>query len=657
MGSADLMRHLHECLTGLGDAIGVPGHGAYLDHALADQPFVGGFEPRVGGKHVRVVAVQGYPNATTPGLADPLLRLPFPYRWSVRFVPLSPATAAKVIGKSQLGWFQKRRGAGDWAKDMASKQKRQETDLDLAFQDGNATAMVHDAGAARATNSGGEVRFGFLTCCAVVMADDARTADDRAGAVLKSVRDLGFTGRVEDVNAVEAFLGSLPGHGRPNLRRPVLSTENVVDVLPLTSPWGGPEAVPSGLFPEGSPPLLWAQTDGSTPFRLCLHEGDVGHTLVVGATGAGKSVLVGLLVAQWRRYARARTVVFDVGYSHYVSGRAMGAAHYDLAGPLGGGEAVEMQPLRDVDRADVRTWAVDWIEALVELQGEALSPSERGRVAHAVTLLAQNLPRGRTLTALLVNLGTERLRALVRPYTLEGAYGHLFDADHDSFGSGGKGEGASAGSGQHQVVELSHLVGMSDTRARAGPHLPLPPRRGVARRRADAHRDRGGVGGAHARPLLGSPPAVAADAAQAQRGRDRGRPQPGAVQGPGCQGRAAAHRELPDAHLPAQPRRLGAGHGGALRVARVELGRGRAPRPAPARSGTTTSARRPGARMFDLALSPVELRFPHRAARPLGRRDGPRGGPARRLRRSDVARRLAPSRRAPRRGAGNGAGH
>ena len=121
-----------------------------------------------------------------------------------------------------------------------------------------------------------------------------------------------------------------------------------------------------------------------------------------------------------------------------------------------------MQPLRDVDRPDVRTWAVDWVEALVELQGEALSPAERGRVAHAVTLLAQNPPSGRTLTALLVNLGTERLRALVRPYTLEGAYGHLFDADHDSFGSGGKGEGASAGSGQHQVVELSHLVGMSD---------------------------------------------------------------------------------------------------------------------------------------------------------------------------------------------------
>ena len=337
---------------------------------------------------------------------------------------------------------------------MASKQKRETTDLDLAFQDGNATAMVHDAGAARAANSGREIRFGHLTCCAVVMAADRRTADERAAEVLKSIRDLGFTGRVEDVNAVDAFLGSLPGHGRPNLRRPVLSTENVVDVLPLTAPWGGHREVPSGLFPPHSPPLLWAKTDGSTPFRLCLHKGDVGHTLVVGATGAGKSVLVGLLLAQWRRYAGARTVTFDVGYSHYVSGRAMGAAHYDLAGPLDPDTPVDMQPLRDVDRADARLWAVDWLEGLVEVQGERLDPDERGRLAHAVGLLAESPPEDRTLTALLVGLGDERLRALVRPYTLEGPYGQLFDADQDSFGRGGE--------TRHQVVELSHLVGMSD---------------------------------------------------------------------------------------------------------------------------------------------------------------------------------------------------
>ena len=264
---------------------------------------------------------RGYPNATTPGLADPLLRLPFPYRWSLRFLPFSPATAAKVIGKAQLGWFQKRRGAGDWVKDMASKEKRQDTEMDLAFQDANASQMVLDAGAARASNTGGDLRFGYLTACAVVMADSGRAANDRAAGLLKAVRDLGFTGRVEDVKRRRCAHRLSAG---PRPRQP--PPPRLVDRQPRRSP---PAHSPVGRAPRGAeralPRGLAAAPVGQdrrehTPFRLCLHEGDVGHTLIVGATGAGKSVLVGLLLAQWRRYAGARTVTFDVGYSHYVSG-------------------------------------------------------------------------------------------------------------------------------------------------------------------------------------------------------------------------------------------------------------------------------------------------------------------------------------------------
>ena len=463
LGSAAQLWALHEALTGLAHPVGVPGAGAYLDVALADQPFVGGFEPRIGDLHLRLVSVQGYPDATLAGHGDALTRLPFPYRWSTRFVPLSPATAERLIKKMQLGWFQKRKGAMDWVQSMSKAAGGQPAAPDpaqAAFQDANAAQMVADAGEARRVNSSGHLRFGYATSVVVVASADAREADERARAVLKTVRDHGFSGRVEDVNAVDAFLGSLPGHGHANLRRPLLSTGTVADTLPLTAPWGGHEAVPSGLFPPGSPPLLWARTDGSTPFRLCLHEGDVGHTLVVGATGAGKSVLVGALVAQWRRYARAQTYVFDVGYSHYVLGLAAGARHYDLAAPAadgrpagdgGASSPVELQPLRDVDRPEVRTWAVDWLEGLFELQGAAVSPTERQRLAHAVRLLADNDPDDRTMTALLVNLGDERLRALVRPYTVEGPYGQLLDGRRDGVLDG-----------RHQTFELSHLVGLSD---------------------------------------------------------------------------------------------------------------------------------------------------------------------------------------------------
>ena len=151
--------------------------------------------------------------------------------------------------------------------------------------------------------------------------------------------------------------------------------------------------------------------------------------------------------------------MFDVGYSHYVLGLAAGARHYDLAapsvaagvGPAGAPESVELQPLRDVDRPEVQTWAVDWLEALVELQGEGVSPTERQRLTHAVRLLADNDPDDRTMTALMVNLGDERLRALVRPYTVEGPYGQLLDGRRDGVLDA-----------PHQVFELSHVIGMSD---------------------------------------------------------------------------------------------------------------------------------------------------------------------------------------------------
>src|SRR5205814_643176 len=82
---------------------------------------------------------------------------------------------------------------------------------------------------------------------------------------------------------------------------------------------------PSPFFPPRSPPLVWAATDGSTPFRVHLHDSDVGHTLVLGKTGSGKSVLLALLAAQFRRYPGAQVFAFDVGYSLWALAHAAGA--------------------------------------------------------------------------------------------------------------------------------------------------------------------------------------------------------------------------------------------------------------------------------------------------------------------------------------------
>ncbi|MBB4632866.1 type IV secretory pathway VirB4 component [Sphingosinicella soli] len=96
---------------------------------------------------------------------------------------------------------------------------------------------------------------------------------------------------------MEAWLGSLPGQVYANVRQPLVHTLNLAHLMPLSSVWAGPAR---NAHLDG-PPLLYAETSGSTPFRLSTHVGDVGHMLVVGPTGAGKSVLLALLALQFRR--------------------------------------------------------------------------------------------------------------------------------------------------------------------------------------------------------------------------------------------------------------------------------------------------------------------------------------------------------------------
>jgi len=130
------------------------------------------------------------------------------------------------------------------------------------------------------------------------MSEDETVADANSRELAKQLQHHGFPARIEEANAVEAYLGSLPGHGWPNVRRPLIHTLNLADFLPLTAVWPGLETNPCPYYPPSSPALVYAATSGATPFRLNLHVSDVGHTLVFGPTGSGKSTLLGLLMAQ-----------------------------------------------------------------------------------------------------------------------------------------------------------------------------------------------------------------------------------------------------------------------------------------------------------------------------------------------------------------------
>lgn len=415
-----LLRYLRRCINGIDHPFALPDIPSYLNEVLACEDFYGGMEPRIGRKHVRIVAIDGFPRLSSPGILRELDQLPIEYRWNTRAILIDPEEARSMLDKHRKKWRSKIRG---W-KDQILKTQSGAVDI-------HAQEMATDAEEAMGVAAAGDVQFCQYTASIICLDENADRLYESTRLVMKTVQNLGFSCRIEDVNAVEAWRGSLPGDGYCNVRRVLLHTLNLADMMPITSVWAGLRENPSALMPKHSPALLYAATSGATPFRFNLHVSDVGHALIVGPSGAGKSTALGLIAAQWFRYPRSQVFAFDRGYSIWMLTEAAGGEFYDLAGPK---SDLAFCPLRDIDdEADV-AWAVGWIEVLCELNGLRFAPKHRNAVADAVTQL--RLSPTRTLTELSANVQDIEIRDALQHFTVMGPLGTLLDAEYDSLGDG-----------------------------------------------------------------------------------------------------------------------------------------------------------------------------------------------------------------------------
>ena len=413
----ETLTFLHSTISTKRHPVVTPELPVFLDAILADEPFAGGLEPMIGEAHLRTLTILGFPASTLPGILDELNRQGFAYRWSTRFIPMDKAEAEKVLGKKRRHWFAKRKSIGAVLRETMFNEQ-------AALVDNDADNKAVDADAALQELGSDLVSYGYVTTTITVTDTDRRAVDEHIRIAERIINGRGFTAIKETLNAVEAWLGSLPGHPYANVRQPILHTLNLAHMVPLSAVWAG-EDTNRHL---SAPALIQAQTDGTTPFRLNLHIGDVGHTLIIGPTGAGKSVLLSLLAMQWQRYEGAQVFIFDKGRSARAATLCMNGAHIDL----GSAHAPSLQPLRDTDCEAGSSFAADWLAGLATSEGVAMSPDLKTSLWDAIQALASAPEAERTLTGLTLMLQDETLKSALHPYTLEGPHGRLLDADHES---------------------------------------------------------------------------------------------------------------------------------------------------------------------------------------------------------------------------------
>ena len=421
LDSAATLTYLHRCVSARSHALEVPATPMYLDALLADTPLVGGLEPMLGSSHLRTVTVLGFPALSSPGLLDALNALDFEYRWVTRFLALDRSDATRELTRIRRQWFNKRKSVTALLREVMYNQPAQLLDSDADNQVGDSDLALQALGQ-------DYVSFGYLTATVTVWGDSAAAADARVRQVERVINSLGFTVKRERVNAVEAWLSSLPGQVYANVRQPLVHSLNLAHLMPLSSVWAGPRRNDH----LNASALLFAETSGSTPFRLSTHVGDVGHMLIVGPTGAGKSVLLALMALQFRRYQAARVVLFDKGWSARVAILAMGGTHHALGSQKGEAGALSFQPLRRVGEASQRAWAVDWLAAILEHEKVAVTPEVKNALWSALLNLASAPVEERTLTGLSLLIQSNAIKAALAPYTLEGPHGAMLDAADDT---------------------------------------------------------------------------------------------------------------------------------------------------------------------------------------------------------------------------------
>jgi type IV secretion system protein VirB4 len=419
--SAEMFQDLHLCLTGLEHPLSLPSVPVHLDEVLADQTFFGGLYPRVGQLHVRPVAINSYPAETIPQLLWFVLNERGRMRFTLRWIPLDAVTSQRHGNQVRGQWARRRQGLLQIILAAMNVPRTRANRY--------ADEMVSDAEEAIARAASG-TPFGFVSVWVNIFDEDAHRAALRARELVRRQQNAGIGARVEDVNAVEAFKGSQPGNGWSDVSRPLVRGINFVHLALVSEPWPGTPTIDSPHFPPGTPAPLVCCSAGHAPFWLPPHSGGgLLHMLIVGPTGAGKTVLLALLAMAWTALKGGRVRWIDFDYSSFVAAHALGADYRDL----GNEGTPALCPLERAGSSDEEDqFLLAFSDRLFARWQTALSAEDHEELARSIEFCAsQNLRRMRHLAGMMQVLA---LRRILTQYTELGPWGQIFDGEPGNSG-------------------------------------------------------------------------------------------------------------------------------------------------------------------------------------------------------------------------------
>ncbi|MDQ5921630.1 MAG: type secretion system protein TrbE [Pseudomonadota bacterium] len=426
MSDDEILSHLFYCINGIHTNFKAPQrHWTDLRFMLANQDITTGFHPVVGKKHIRVISMgEQFPLETYPALLKGLNNLGFEYRWSTRYIFLSVPDAMKVLKKISDLHYQKRESA---ASVLAKGHGGGSSKIDRS-----SVRYADEAEEAKSAIEMSNYRYGKYTSCVVILDEDEELLKEKVKIVEGVINNCGLKAKVEEAHCFEAYLGAVPAMVRPNVRKWVMSSYNLSDLMPTTSVWSGYKYNPNKYYKQLNTDsvLFYASTAGGTPFRGCMHVGDDGHALVIGTNN---QIVMNFLAAQQCRHKNAKVYIFDSNHASIaLTYGIQSSVHYDI----GYGEnSISFQPLAFLDTQEDFTFAVDWLAEICVINGFDVKPVHISIINEVLQIIRKEAQKEqRTLSYFYLQMTSknEELAAQIKPYISssgDGLQNYLFDAD------------------------------------------------------------------------------------------------------------------------------------------------------------------------------------------------------------------------------------
>ena len=406
----------------------------FLDNYICDMDVRNSQPLKIGEYYVPIMGIMDFPNRTYPAIFDQLNRTMTEFRWTTRFLPLSKELSSKEAEKYQNRFYSARKSGKTIFAELAMN-------VEIDKEKKSAVEMEAQAADIEGDIALGEYVLGYYTSNLMVWDKKLELAKEKARKLQQVVRSCGFTVKEETFNNCQAWLGMMPGNVYANIRRPLISTKNFANIIPLSSAWQGM------LFNDftaetcgSSVPLCTCSTSYGTPFFLNLNVRDVGHTFVFGPTGAGKSTLLALLMASATKYKDANIVCIDKQLSSRAFMVGAGGIYIEP-----GKDEVSFQPLSELktpnevsesEYSESLMWCQQFIEGLLSQQNIEITPQMSKVISETLRLISLKEPRMRTLTTFQQyatysdpKTGDNTLRIGLDPYCSGGQFGSIFDAD------------------------------------------------------------------------------------------------------------------------------------------------------------------------------------------------------------------------------------